>query len=63
MSETTNNSMSTFTRWILGLAAIVFFPLTITLIAFYIILYKIPVFVGMIVEEIINGVYEKWSGE
>jgi len=54
--------MNTFTKWIVGLLTIVFFPFTIALLALYAIFYKIPVFVGAIVEEIINEVREKWAG-
>jgi hypothetical protein len=53
--------MSNFARWIIGLLTVVFFPFTIAILAAYAILYKIPVFVGYIVEDIINGVREKWS--
>lgn len=53
--------MNTFTQWIVGLLTIVFFPFTIALLAFYAIFYKIPVFVGKIVEEIIDEVRQKWS--
>lgn len=61
MSEKTSTTMSTFARWIVGVLTIVFFPFTIALLAFYALFYKIPVFVGYIVEEIIDGIREKWS--
>jgi hypothetical protein len=62
MSETNTTTMSTFARWIVGLLTIVFFPFTIAILALYAIFYKIPVFVGWVVEETINGIREKWSG-
>jgi hypothetical protein len=62
MSETNTTTMSTFARWIVGVLAIVLFPFTIVILVLYAIFFKIPVFVGMIVEEIINGIKEKWSG-
>jgi len=52
--------MSNLARWIVGLLTVVLFPFTIALLAFYAILYKIPIFVGTIVEEIINEVRYKW---
>ncbi len=63
MSETTSKPMSACVRWIIGVAAIMFFPLTVALIGFYLILYKIPMFVGTHVLDAVIGVYEKWSGE
>ena len=53
--------MSTFARWIVGLLTIVFFPFTIVILTFYALFYKIPVFVGWFVEEMINEVKSKWS--
>ena len=54
------DDMSNLARWIVGLLTVVLFPFTIALLAFYAILYKIPIFVGTIVEEIINEVRYKW---
>lgn len=53
--------MNNTTRWFIGLLTVIFFPFTIALLAFYAILYKIPVFVGYIVEEIVMEIREKWS--
>lgn len=53
--------MNSFTRWIVGVIAIMCFPFTLVLLTLYAIFFKIPVFVGMLVEETVNGVREKWS--
>jgi hypothetical protein len=62
MSETTSKPLSNLTRWIIGLCTIIFFPFTIAIVALYVIFYKVPVFVGMGVEETINGIRDKWAG-
>ncbi len=55
--------MSNFTKWIVGVLTIILFPFTIALLALYAIFYKIPLFVGKIVEELIKEVREKWAGQ
>ena len=55
--------MNNFTRWIVGIIAIVCFPFTLVLLTLYALFYKIPVFAGKIVEDIFKGIREKWSGQ